>query len=177
MNLAELTLNNIKEFGEYVSLVFEERDYTNVELNRQAECLAKGLQELGMKPGDRLAMMMGNAPEVLVTFAASYKLGTWAMPILFVLQPEEIAHILDDSEVEVCIVHEIFLPKMLEARESPQRVHSSTSSPLMLNPSRGIPRFTSSLREIRPVSRSTRPRMTTWRSCSIPRARPACPRG
>ena len=117
MNLAELTLNNIKEFGEYVSLVFEERDYTNVELNRQAECLAKGLQELGMKPGDRLAMMMGNAPEVLVTFAASYKLGTWAMPILFVLQPEEIAHILDDSEVEVCIVHEIFLPKMLEARD------------------------------------------------------------
>jgi long-chain acyl-CoA synthetase len=117
VNLAELTLNNIKEFGEYVSLVFEEQDYTNVELNRQAECLAKGLQELGMKPGDRLAMMMGNAPEVFVTFAASYKLGTWAMPILFVLQPEEIAHILDDSEVEVCIAHEIFLPKMLEARE------------------------------------------------------------
>jgi long-chain acyl-CoA synthetase len=76
MNLAELTLNNIKEFGEYVALVFEERDYTNVELNRHAECLAKGLQELGMKPGDRLAMMMGNAPEVLVTFFASYKLGT-----------------------------------------------------------------------------------------------------
>jgi len=117
MNIAELTSNNIKEFGEYVSLVFEERDYTNVELNRQAECLAKGLQELGMKPGDRLAMMMGNAPEVLVTFGASYKLGTWAMPILFVLQPEEVAHILDDSEVEVCIVHEIFLPKMLEAKE------------------------------------------------------------
>ena len=117
MNLAELTSNNIREFGEYVGLVFEEQEYTNVELNRQAECLAKGLKELGMKPGDRLAMMMGNAPEVLVTFLASYKLGTWAMPILFVLQPEEIAHILDDSEVEVCIVHEIFLPKMLEARE------------------------------------------------------------
>ncbi len=117
MNIAELTLNNIKEFGEYVSLVFEERDYTNVELNRQAECLARGLQELGMKPGDRLAMMMGNAPEVFVTFLASYKLGSWAMPILFVLQPEEIAHILDDSEVEVCVVHEIFLPKMLEARD------------------------------------------------------------
>jgi len=117
MNLAELTLYNIKEFGEYVSLVFEEREYTNVAINRQAECLAKGLQELGMKPGDRLAMMMGNAPEVLVTLAASYKLGTWAMPILFVLQPGEIAHILDDSEVQVCIVHEIFLPKMHEARE------------------------------------------------------------
>jgi len=125
MNLAELTLNNIKEFGEYVSLVFEEREYTNVELNQQAECLAKGLQALGMKPGDRLAMMMGNAPEVLVTFAASYKLGTWAMPILFVLQPGEIAHILDDSEVQVCIVHEIFLPKMLEAtfREGHTQAH------------------------------------------------------
>ena len=33
------------------------------------------------------------------------------------LQPEEIAHILDDSGVEVCIVHEIFLPKILEAQK------------------------------------------------------------
>lgn len=121
MNLAELSDIKLREFGEYVSVVFEEREVTNFELNRQAECLAKGLQALGMKPGDPLGLMMGNAPEVLVAFSASYKLGTWAMPILFVLQPEEIAHILDDSGVRVCIVHEFFLPKMLEARKLSSR--------------------------------------------------------
>jgi long-chain acyl-CoA synthetase len=116
LNIGELNENNIKEFGEYVAVVFEDREYTNVTLNLQAERLARGLHGLGMKPGGRLGLMMGNAPEVLVAFRASYKLGTWAMPILFVLQPEEIAHILDDSGVEVCIVHEVFRPKILEAQ-------------------------------------------------------------
>ena len=37
MNLAELTLNNIKEFGEYVSLVFEEQEYTKADFEAQDE--------------------------------------------------------------------------------------------------------------------------------------------
>ncbi len=117
MNIAELSIKNVEDFGEYVSLVYEDREFTNVEMEHMAEKLARALRELGMKPGDRLGMMMGNAPEVLVAFQASFKLGTWAMPILFVLQPEEIAHILDDSGVEVCIVHGLFLPKLLDAQK------------------------------------------------------------
>jgi long-chain acyl-CoA synthetase len=117
MNIAELNLWNIKEYGEYVSLIFEDREYTNVEMDKLACRLANALKGLGVKPGERLAMMMGNSAEVLITFQAAYKLGAWVMPILFVLQPEEIAHILDDSEAEVCLVHGLFLPKLLEAQK------------------------------------------------------------
>lgn len=117
MNMAELNLWSLKEYGEYVALIYEDREYTNIEIDRQACRLANGLRELGMKPGDRLAMIMASTPEVVISFAAAYKLGAWVMPILFVLKPEEIAHILDDSEVEICIVHGLFLSKLLEAQK------------------------------------------------------------
>jgi len=116
MNLAELGLLNVEKYGEYESLIIEDQTYTNVELDRLACRLANALKGLGVKPGDRLAMVMGNSVEVIVTFYAAYKLGAWAMPILFTLQPEEISHVLDDSEAEVCIVHGLFLPKLLEAK-------------------------------------------------------------
>jgi len=117
MNLAELGLWNVEKYGEYESLIFEDRKYTNVELDRLACRLANALKGLGVKPGDRLAMMMGNSPEVVIAFYAAYKLGAWAMPILFTLQPEEIAHVLDDSEAEIILVHGLFLPKLLEAKD------------------------------------------------------------
>ncbi len=117
MNLAELGLWNVDKYGEYESLYFDDKTFTNVELDQLACRLANGLKSLGVKPGDRLCMIMGNSPEVVISFGAAYKLGAWAMPVLFVLQPEEIAHILDDSETEVCLVHGLFLPKLLEAQK------------------------------------------------------------
>ena len=57
MNIAELGLWNIEEYGEYVSLIYEGREYTNVELDRQSACLANALRGLGMKPWDRLGMI------------------------------------------------------------------------------------------------------------------------
>lgn len=117
MNLAELGKESIKKYGEYVSLIYEDREYTNVELDQMAGSLAGALTAMGVNPGDRLAMLMGNSPEMIVAFGAAHKLGAWPMPVLFTLQAEEIAHVLDDSGAEVCLVNGLFLPKLLESKK------------------------------------------------------------
>ena len=65
MNLAALGEENVAKYGEYVSLVFEGREWTNVEQARAAHRLANALRRRGIGPGDRVVVMMSNCPEVL----------------------------------------------------------------------------------------------------------------
>lgn len=65
MNLATLGEENVRTYGEYVSLVFEGRELTNVEQQRQANRLANALRKRGIAAGDRVAVMLPNGPEVL----------------------------------------------------------------------------------------------------------------
>ena len=116
MNIAQLNKWSIEEYGEYASLVYEDREYTNIEMDKMAGSLANALKQMDVKPGDRLAVVMGNSPEMLTAYNAAHKLGAWPMPVLFTLQPQEIAHILDDSEAEVCLANGLFLPKLMEAK-------------------------------------------------------------
>jgi acyl-CoA synthetase (AMP-forming)/AMP-acid ligase II len=64
MNLAVLAERNVQRFGEYESLIFEDRAYTNVEQLRGARRFANGLVSVGVEPGDRVAVMMPNGVEV-----------------------------------------------------------------------------------------------------------------
>ena len=65
MNLAELAEQKIQKFGEYVTLIFEDREYTNVQMHQRSKRLAGGLKRLGIRPGDRVMVLMPNCPEVL----------------------------------------------------------------------------------------------------------------
>ena len=53
--------------GDYPSLFFEGRWYDSGELHDRAARVAAGLRGLGVGAGDRVAVLMMNVPEVLVT--------------------------------------------------------------------------------------------------------------
>jgi len=76
VNIGSIIEDGIKRFGEYEALYFEGRWYTNVEINRNANLLGNALKGLGINKGDRVAVQMPNAPEVLAAFPAIYKIGS-----------------------------------------------------------------------------------------------------
>jgi long-chain acyl-CoA synthetase len=82
MNLARLGEENVERFGEYVSLAFEDREYTNVEQQRAASRLAHALTRLGVAEGDRVVVMLPNCPEVLQAYAA--KMEGWPGTVIMV---------------------------------------------------------------------------------------------
>jgi len=51
------------------------------DLAGQAERLAAGLAARGVGPGDRLALLIGNRPEFLITICAAARLGAIAVPL------------------------------------------------------------------------------------------------
>jgi len=100
--LAELSRYNRERFGEYTSLVYEfpgmECEYTNLEVDREANKLAHALMGLGVQKGDRVMVMMQNAPQVLIGYQALARIGAITIPVLPLLKPPEVAYIAANSQ-------------------------------------------------------------------------------
>jgi long-chain acyl-CoA synthetase len=103
MNLATLGEENARRYGEYVALAFEGRELTNVDQQRAANRLAHALRRLGVGPGDRVVVLLPNCPEVLQAYAAILKTGAVVVPVIFLLSPAEVRHILDHAGAALVI--------------------------------------------------------------------------
>ncbi len=112
MNIAKIAEEKIKERGEYVSLIFEDQQITNVAMDRSAKKLANALKSLGVNRGDRVILQMPNCPEVIQAFQAIWKIGAVVVPINYLVSEEETAYIYEDSEAKVVISSRNFLPKI-----------------------------------------------------------------
>lgn len=120
MNVASLSQTNIERFGTYEILIFEEKRYTNVESLEEIKRLGRALKELGIKPGDRVMVMLPNSPAVVISYQAILRIGAVVLPVLFLLQSEEIKHILNDSGAVAAITSLPFMEKIVEASQGNQ---------------------------------------------------------
>jgi long-chain acyl-CoA synthetase len=112
MNLARLGEDSVQTWGEYVSLAFEGREWTNVEQQRLANRFAHALGRLGLAIGDRVVVLLPNCPEVLQAYAGILKAGGVIVPVVFLLGPDEVRHILADSEAKVMVTAPELLGKI-----------------------------------------------------------------
>lgn len=62
-------------FADAVALEFFGREVTYRELDRQVRLAAAGLRRLGVRPGDRVALVMPNCPQHVVAFYAVLRVG------------------------------------------------------------------------------------------------------
>jgi long-chain acyl-CoA synthetase len=66
---------------------------------------ARGLSELGIGSGDRVALLLRNSIEFLEASIATVPLGASAVPINWHWRADEIAHVLNDSGAKALVVH------------------------------------------------------------------------
>lgn len=121
MNLAVLAERNLDSFGEYVTLVFEGREYTNVEMAGAAERFASALAGLGVAPGDRVGVMMPNVPEINAVYGGVFRCGAVNLPMMFLLAPPEIRHILEDSGAAAIVTSPEFYANVATAIDGLER--------------------------------------------------------
>ena len=85
------------------------RSMTFKEWNERSCRLANALLGLGLKKGDRVAIIAYNRVEWMEMYAAMAKSGLVAVPIMFRLAPLEYEYILQDSEAKAFIVEDSFV--------------------------------------------------------------------
>jgi long-chain acyl-CoA synthetase len=117
MNLVKLGEERIQKFGETVSIVFEEKEYTNLYINEMGKRLASGLISLGIGRGDHVIVSLPNMPEVFACFGAIWRIGAVIVPIMFLLGENETRYILDHSDARAVITSQDLLEKIENARK------------------------------------------------------------
>ena len=117
MNLATLGERNVERFGEYDAFFFQGRWHRNTEVLAEGNRFAGALRGLGVGPGDRVAVMLPNAMEVFHAYGGTLAVGAVVVPVVFLLAPGEIRHILEDCRPKVLITGSLFLDKAREAME------------------------------------------------------------
>ncbi len=88
------------------------RSHADVESNTMRA--AAGFHALGVEPGDAIAILMRNDFAFFEASYAAQAAGVYAVPVNWHLAPAEIAHILEDSEAKVLVVHTDLLRHMAE---------------------------------------------------------------
>ena len=83
---------------------------TYPELFERARRAARGLQELGVGEGDRVAVLLRNSIEALEASIATVPIGASAVPLNWHARGEEIAYVLADSAAKALVVHADLLP-------------------------------------------------------------------
>jgi len=82
---------------------------TYCDLWRQVQQTAQALKHLGLRPGDRVAMLLGNSWEYVQAFLAITSAGLVAVPMNIRLLESELVHILQDSGARLLIAQHALL--------------------------------------------------------------------
>jgi long-chain acyl-CoA synthetase len=115
ISLARRAEQLLERFGDRDSLFFEGRWYRSGELATRAHRVARGLTEIGVRPGDRVVVCMANCPEVGLAYQALWRAGAVPTPVLFLLTEDELRHVIEDSGAVACVTTPEFLPKVTAA--------------------------------------------------------------
>jgi acyl-CoA synthetase (AMP-forming)/AMP-acid ligase II len=105
MNLASWVERNGKRFGDEPALADGTRVHASwAQFAARTAAAAAGLSErLGLRPGDRVGIVMGNRPEYLEALWAVWHAGLVAVPVNARLHREEIAYVLEHSGTSVVL--------------------------------------------------------------------------
>ncbi|MDI6755272.1 MAG: long-chain fatty acid--CoA ligase [Thermodesulfobacteriota bacterium] len=110
MNWSYVLERNVEQFPNKEAIVFGERRFTYRQLEERVDALAKGLQQLGLKRGDTVAILLLNCSEYLeITFAVNKVGGVW-LPLNYRLAGPEVSYILNHSESKMLISEMEFEP-------------------------------------------------------------------
>lgn len=137
LNLGQmLTVNSLK-YPNAIAIKDKSRALTYPELNARVNKLAHKLYTLGLKKGDKVAVLLENCIEIVEVFLATAKTGIVTVPINFRLVGVEIEYIIENSDAKAFIVHDDFTDKVKPIKSNLKNISSSSFISVKINPEAG----------------------------------------
>ncbi|MEX2654304.1 MAG: acyl--CoA ligase family protein [Acidimicrobiia bacterium] len=97
-------------FGDRTAVTYRERSLTYAEMRAETNRVGRALQESGIGPGDRVAYLVPNLPEMLIAHFAVPLIQGVLVAINTRLSGTEIAYILDHSGASILVVDTALYP-------------------------------------------------------------------
>ena len=96
MKVGALLASHTRRGPERVAIAFGDEEVTFAELDGRSDRLANGLLDLGLAPGDRVILYVGNSTALVETAAAAWKAGGVVVPVSTWTVGAELAFMVDD---------------------------------------------------------------------------------
>jgi long-chain acyl-CoA synthetase len=109
LSLATILAESARRYPEKVAVVDAGARITYRELWQQTREYAAGLRELGVQPGDTIAVMIPNVADFPRVYYAALAVGARVVPVSLLLTAEEVAYVLTDSQAGLLVTHSAFL--------------------------------------------------------------------
>ncbi|UWP93780.1 AMP-binding protein [Aliiroseovarius crassostreae] len=92
------------------------QDWTYGQLSALSDRFANVLRASGVQKGDRVAVLLGQGPDVLISHFAAYKIGAVILPLFTLFGADALAYRLSDSGAKVVVTDRANLAKITEIR-------------------------------------------------------------
>ncbi|MCP4750843.1 MAG: AMP-binding protein [Proteobacteria bacterium] len=100
--------------GDKTYLMFGKEKISFAGYDRATCSLANGLLAHGAKPGDGIAILMGNCPEFLYLFHGTQRTGIYSVPTNVALFGDGLRFILENSDVKYLAIDDTLYPKITD---------------------------------------------------------------
>jgi len=118
IDIEEITINDIltrtaEKYPKRTALLFMGKKISYSELDQLVNRCANALVDLGVKPGDRVALLMPNIPQIVIAYYGAWRMGAVPVPNNPLYTDRELEHQLNDSGSTVLITLDLLAPRML----------------------------------------------------------------
>ena len=111
-SISELIARRARDGSAKPFCLFNDSVVTFGELSQRVARLASGFMALGIRPGDRVAVMLANHPDHLVVFLALVTLGATQVPVNIHLRGLGLEYVLTHSEVRALVADDRFASEL-----------------------------------------------------------------
>jgi long-chain acyl-CoA synthetase len=123
LNYEEVPLFKILEdsavkYPKKTAITFYNYSITYEELLKKVESFKTALYDLGIRKGDRVALMLPNTPHYIISYFAVLKLGAIVVQMNPLYSKSEMEFILKDSSAKALITLDLFLDKVLQIKDN-----------------------------------------------------------
>lgn len=102
---------NRERFGTNIAVIYEEKRYSYEELDKAVNAVANHFLASGLVKGDKIALMLPNCPEFVISYFAAVKIGAVAVTLNIMSTSRELLDLLRDCDAKCFITEKILAAK------------------------------------------------------------------
>jgi long-chain acyl-CoA synthetase len=121
--------NTSRHYPNRTAIIYYGHKITYAQLSTLANRFAIGLQKIGVKKGDRVAIALPNIPQYLIAFFGALEAGAVVVPTNPLYTERELTHQLNDSGTTVIVMLDSFYPSVRNIRAQTALEHVIVTSP------------------------------------------------
>jgi long-chain acyl-CoA synthetase len=110
--LVDVVAESASQRPSHPALLFQGETISYGKLERLSSVFAGALVKLGVKPGDRVALLLPNCPQIILSFFGIWKAGGMVVPLNPLYTERELEHALRESGAETIVVLTPFYNKV-----------------------------------------------------------------